>query len=276
MTAEAELTGRSIATVAEMWLEDARQGRASVDSQLGGSKAASTLRQMAGLARLVEAHVGDPDTSKAAQYALMQGWSLLTRTTLKQILPTPKQLAVTKAKELVFQSYIDAFAKLHKLIDPRLAVEYENDSRLEYEAALESISDSGFSDGDRLAALLAELNERGEFPKGELAQESLHDARRELKAEDEKMFSNPLRIVNTIFQIWKPSGPLTDAIANIVVAGAKLDEAIQSAEHEDEVSTESGRQFIATMWGLAEAKGIAFEANVYGLSFPYHHWSLDE
>lgn len=276
MTSEAARTGRSIADVAEMWLEDARRGRASVDAQLGGSKAASVLRQMASLAVLVEKHVGDPDTSKAAQFALMEGWALLTRTTLKPLLPTSLELAVTAAREKVYRRYVEAFILYNQYAEVAGSVSAQFTERQIEDTAIETMLDCGMTDGDRLADLLWALSEFGEFPSSEKAKAALSGVISEVRLEDEKILSNHTLPLEILFKVWQPKGPLTNALLNIIAAEKALIEAIADAQHEDEIRTETGRQFIATMLGLADSKGHSIDDNIATLSNPPQYWPHDK
>ena len=63
MTAEAARTGRSIADVAEMWLEEARKGRATAEEVLGGGSASRALSDMSQFAKLIERELGSPAES---------------------------------------------------------------------------------------------------------------------------------------------------------------------------------------------------------------------
>jgi hypothetical protein len=275
MTEEAARTGRSIADVAEMWLEDARRGRASVEALLGGSKAAGALKQMASLAVLVERHVGDANANRAAQFALIEGWAMLARTALKPLLPTSLELAVTAARMNVYRSYVEAF-KVSNMYYEVAEAQSESASAREIEdAAIESLNDSGMTDGDRLANLLFELERSGEFPDSKAAKAALNKVVLELRLEDEKVYRSYNFQLEWLIQQWQPKGPLTEALLNIVAAEKALQVAISEAKHEEETTTETGRQFISTMMSLATPSGLSLDDDLYMRSYPHEPWPDD-
>lgn len=77
LEAEAERTGRSLSQVAEMWLEEARQGRATVEQMLGGLQVADAVRAMIALANRIQTNFGDPTQHLPAREALVAGWAAL-------------------------------------------------------------------------------------------------------------------------------------------------------------------------------------------------------
>jgi len=80
LDAEVERTGRSLSQVAEIWLDEARRGRAAYQALLGGTKMAAAIEQMVDLAAAVEA-TAQPEQFK---FALMQAWKIA----IPEILPT--------------------------------------------------------------------------------------------------------------------------------------------------------------------------------------------
>lgn len=84
---ESDATGRSMSEVAERWLDEAANARATFEGMLGGVSAAGALRQLAEFARRVERSIGDPTQSETARIALIMGWDYL----LPLVLPLAEQ-----------------------------------------------------------------------------------------------------------------------------------------------------------------------------------------
>ncbi len=84
---ESDATGRSMSEVAERWLDDAANARATFDGLLGGASAAGAIRQLAEFARRVERSIGDPTQNETARVALIVGWNHL----LPVVLPVAEQ-----------------------------------------------------------------------------------------------------------------------------------------------------------------------------------------
>jgi hypothetical protein len=68
--AEAEHTGRSISQVTEIWLDEARIGRANYQAMLGGTQLASAIEKLVELARSVEQTV----PAELRRQALIAAW----------------------------------------------------------------------------------------------------------------------------------------------------------------------------------------------------------
>ena len=71
LEAEAERTGRSISQVAEIWLDDARNGRADLRGLLGGTQLAASIERLVQIAKDVQA-VTKPDVWHSA---LLAAWT---------------------------------------------------------------------------------------------------------------------------------------------------------------------------------------------------------
>jgi hypothetical protein len=112
MTEEAARTGRSIADVAEMWLEEARKGRATADEVLGGGSAARALGDMAKFARLVESELGSPAESVSARTAMLAGWREIAATALPQLLPSDDEIELAHLAKKLEERAIVFFATL--------------------------------------------------------------------------------------------------------------------------------------------------------------------
>lgn len=240
MTTEAARTGRSIADVAEMWLEDARRGRASVDAQLGGSKAANTLRQMAALARLVYEEIGDFEQDKAARYALVQGWKKLIIENAPQSLPTKSELAVARAEAEVSRRILDAFIAIDQLDENIGPMERD-------EIGLRRKFESGGDVCAWLAGLVEAIIESGEIPDTAISRGWGHLAASSLRQESEKALPEPYEILRTFFEDHKPSGPISDAIRAILSAKGELDRAVNVHNYETAEATKRGRMFVTAM-----------------------------
>ena len=64
--AEAERTGRSISQVTEIWLDEARKGRAAVDQLLGGPMVASAVRRLIEVAQALQTAAPDLEFKERA------------------------------------------------------------------------------------------------------------------------------------------------------------------------------------------------------------------
>ena len=99
LEAEAERSGRSLSRVAEGWLEDARAGRASAESILGGGDVAPALRAMAAAAAEIEGMYGPPSSDWRANAATLGAWNAIARALLPKPGPSAEEMEMsTKAK----------------------------------------------------------------------------------------------------------------------------------------------------------------------------------
>jgi hypothetical protein len=69
LEAEAERTGRSISQVAEIWLDEARKGRAAYHDRVGGTQYAAAIEKLLEIARDVDERVAEPDGRRDALVA---------------------------------------------------------------------------------------------------------------------------------------------------------------------------------------------------------------
>ena len=72
LEAEAERTGRSISQVTEIWLEEARQGRARFEDLVGGVGLAATIERLVAIDRIVREKVSD---TEFARTATIEAWA---------------------------------------------------------------------------------------------------------------------------------------------------------------------------------------------------------
>jgi hypothetical protein len=74
LEAEAARTGRTLAQVAELWMEQARSGHATVDDLLGLPGVGEIFRRMILFANALRAEGFDATTDSGARAALVSGW----------------------------------------------------------------------------------------------------------------------------------------------------------------------------------------------------------
>lgn len=100
LDAEASRTGRSLSQVVELWLEDARKGRASAEEQMGGREVAPVFRAMSAAAQEIEAMYGPPSADWRAHAAMLGAWSAIARTLLPKPGPDAKELELSIKSKL--------------------------------------------------------------------------------------------------------------------------------------------------------------------------------
>lgn len=147
---EAVRSGRSLSQVAELWLELARQGKASEEAMLGGTAVAPTIRAMIELAKLVEQNLGDPSKDRGSRMAIVEGWRMIVERGVPFVPPGGSSTDLALKRYSVKKAFGELGAEL---ADQFVGVMLDPANNMTYDAYFKSFPDADTEQFESLCEL---------------------------------------------------------------------------------------------------------------------------